>query len=236
MRPQQLAPILAWSIALALGCGHENGPPPAPMAPAPSPVTVMPPAVTSHVGEGPIAVYGANVYSPGQEIYKALRQEDSLMAFLACQGEPDRLEVRENDDPGALPRIILEYTRRTLPQHGTVEIAPTASGYYAAHPIDPSGSLKSRPAKPSAESPTHPHKPAPKPKPAPDRPPSREQEPEREPEPPPPEAPAEASQPRRAIPEPTPAQLDECPIEPWRADCRNLCVPGASWEWCSYRD
>lgn len=231
MRSQRLAPILAWSIAVALGCGHENGPPPAPMPATSSQAAVMPPAVSSQVGEGPIAVYGANVYSPGQEIYKALRQEDSLMAFLACQGEPDRLEVRENEDPGALPRIILEYTRRTLPQHGTVEIEPTASGYYAARPIDPSGSLSSAPARRPADL-THPSKPAPTPKQTPARPPNRQLESEREPEPPPPEAPAEAP----AIPEPTPAQQDECPIEPWRADCRNLCVPGASWEWCSYRD
>jgi len=232
MSLRRLAPILAWSIALALasGCGHENGPPPAP-SPAPSiPAPALPSVVTGHMGEGPIQVYGANVYSAGQEIYKALRQEDSLMAFLACQGEPDRVEVRENDDPDALPRIILEYTRRAHPNRGTVTIEPTASGYYAARPIDPSGSLKSAPEK-RPESPAHPNKPAPKPKEPQARPPSRE--PERVPEPP---APTEPPQPAPAIPQPTHAQFDECPIEPWRADCRDLCVSGASWEWCSYRD
>jgi hypothetical protein len=230
MRLRRLAPILAWSIALASGCGHENGPPPAP-SPAPSIQTpALPSAVTAHIGEGPIQVYGANVYSAGQEIYKALRQEDSLMAFLACQGEPDRVEVRENEDPDALPRIILEYTRRT---RGTVTIEPTASGYYAARPIDPSGSLKSAPKK-GSEPPAHPNKPARKPKETQVPPPSRE--PERAPEPPAPQAPTEPPQAAPAIREPTPAQLDECPIEPWRADCRDLCVPGAGWEWCSYRD
>jgi len=29
---------------------------------------------------------------------------------------------------------------------------------------------------------------------------------------------------------------EECPIEPWRTDCRDLCVAGAGWEWCSSRD
>lgn len=229
MRRRQLVPILAWSIAFAVACGHESGPAPAAPDPKPLPLAVEPPPeVAAHLGEGPLAVYGANVYSPGQEIYKALRQEDSLMAFLACQGEPDRVEVRENESPGAAPLIFLEYTRRGLAQHGTVELEPNRSGYYMAHPIDPSSRLKS--AKPAE--PVHPRQPAPKPKPAP-KPTTPSPEPEPELEPAAPVEPAEAAP---AIPEPTPAQQDECPIEPWRSDCRKLCVPGAEFEWCSYRD
>jgi hypothetical protein len=233
MKSRQLAPVLMAWFALAAGCGSENGPPPSarPLEPAPSPAIAVPPAVVSHIGEGPVAVHGASVYSPGQEIYKALRQEDSLMAFLACQGEPDRLEVRENEDADALPRVILEYTRRGVAQRGTVAIEPTASGYYAARPIDPNGRLSGAPTKPAADSVTHPRKSAPQ-RPAPARSP-REPEPEPASQPPP-EAPAEAPVPATA--QPTAAQRDECPIEPWRADCRDLCVAGAGWEWCSYRD
>jgi hypothetical protein len=181
--------------------------------------------VAEQVGEGPVAVYGASVYSPGQKIYRELRQEDSLMAFLACQGEPDRVEVVEN--PGAAPRILLEYSRGGLPHRGTVEIAPSPAGYYAAQPIDPKGSLGRSESKKSSE---HQRRPAPpptppKPAPPPDDPPSV---PVPSAEPAAPEAPAH--------PQPTAGQLDECPFEPWRADCRDLCGPGSDWEWCEYED
>ena len=234
MKLWPLAPILAGWIAVASGCGHESGPAPISEPTAPAATATVPSTVSSHVGEGPLPVFGASVYSPGQEIYKALRQEDSLMAFLACQGEPDRLEVRESDASGAPPRIILEYTRRSVPR-GTVEIEPTTSGYYAARPIDPSGHLASSASKPGAEPPAHPSKPAPSPKPTPT--PARSLAPEREPERKPTAPPeAEAPPPKPALPQPSPSQHDECPIEPWRSDCRDLCVPGASWEWCAYRD
>jgi hypothetical protein len=235
MKRRPLVSILACSIglaALATGCGTDNGPPPQPAdEKPPAPVASLPKTVTEHLGKGPMPVYGANVYSSGQEIYKALRQEDSLMAFLTCQGEPDRVEVRENETPGAPPLIFLEYNRRAVAR-GTVEIEPTASGYYAAHPLDPSGSLKG-PAKP----PEHPFQPPPK-----SNKPSTPREPEsrpREPEPtreavPSPGPPAPPSKPE--APQPTAKQADECPIEPWRADCRSLCAGGATWEWCSYRD
>jgi hypothetical protein len=190
--------------------------------------------VASHVGDGPLAVFGASVYSPGQEIYKQLRQEDSLMAFLACQGEPDRLEVLEN--PGAAPRILLEYSRSGVAKRGTVEIAPSAAGYYAAQPIDPNGSLKSVPKRaPKRGDPAAKPKPAPagRPKAAPTPSPAPAQEPEPSEEP---AASPESQRPAPAGPQPSSTQLDECPIEPWRADCKNLCSPGATWEWCSYRD
>jgi hypothetical protein len=185
----------------------------------------------SHVGDGPLAVYGASMYSPGQEIYKSLRQEESLMAFLACQGEPDRLEVLEN--AGGEPRVILEYTRSGIARRGTVEILPTAAGYYAAQPIDPNGSLKAPAKNPSkrGESGARP-KPAAKQKAPPPQkaapPPKPEPEPEEPAAAPPPPAPTPSG------PKPSATQLDECPIEPWRADCKQLCSPGASWEWCSY--
>jgi hypothetical protein len=220
MKRRPLGPVLAWSIAFALGCSHEQGPPPAPPPSAAAPQPTPPSAVAEQVGGGPVAVYGASVYSPGQEIYKALRQEDSLMAFLACQGEPDRLEVLEN--PGAAPRIILEYSRAGLARHGTVEIAPSAAGYYAAQPIDPSGVLKAAAPKKRSEPATKPS-PAAKSKPRPATAPAQ------------PEPPAAETRPEPARPQPTPTQLDTCPIEPWRADCRAACVPGATWEWCSDR-
>jgi len=215
--------IWAGCIALALaGCSHESGPAPAPTpTAAPEPRATAPSAVPDLIGQGPIRVYGASVYAPGQEIYKQLRQEDSLMAFLACQGEPDRLEVLEN--PDGAPRIILEYTRPGL-RRGTVEVAPSQAGYYAARPLDPNGSLKGPGRKPTP--------PAAKPKPA-VKPKAATPSPAEEPE-------TEAAEPEPipstpAGPLPSAAERDECPIEPWRDDCRALCTPGATWEWCSYR-
>jgi hypothetical protein len=35
-----------------------------------------------------------------------------------------------------------------------------------------------------------------------------------------------------AAPVPSAVQRLECPIDPSRPDCRALCVPGATWEWC----
>jgi hypothetical protein len=35
-----------------------------------------------------------------------------------------------------------------------------------------------------------------------------------------------------AAPMPSAVQRLECPIDPSRPDCRALCVPGATWEWC----
>jgi hypothetical protein len=206
--------LVAAALALA-GCASNEPPPPAPLPPPAEPRTSAPAAAVEQAGEGPLPVYGASVYSPGQEIFKQLRQEDSLMAFLACQGEPDRVEVIEN--AGDLPRIVLEYSRAGLRQRGTVEIAPSAAGYYAAQPIDPSGRLSTRAEPPRRKAPP-PKSSAPKPQRAPEPEPAAEPAPE------------------VAVPEPTPGQLDECPIEPWRSDCRGLCAPGATWEWCSYRD
>lgn len=62
--------------------------------------------------------------------------------------------------------------------------------------------------------------------------------------PPPPEAveasevatPEPAIEPEPIALRPSPEQIDDCPIEPWREDCRELCAPGASWEWCGYRE
>jgi hypothetical protein len=229
MRLRHTAALLC-PFALAIGCSHESGPAPAPTPEPPALVaTPLPETVRAHLGEGPIAVYGANVYSPGQEIYKALRQEDSLMAFLACQGEPDRVEVRENESPGAPPLIFLEYSRHSLGQHGTVEIEPTRAGYYAASPIDPSGRLgpAKSPEKPRSEPKTSLQKPKERP-PVTPPPAPPESQPAGEPSP--------AVEQKPAMPQPTPRQSDECPIEPWRADCRSLCGAGATWEWCSYRD
>ncbi|HVQ24205.1 MAG TPA: hypothetical protein VMV01_03465 [Planctomycetota bacterium] len=211
---------------LAVGCASNPPPAPAPAPPsAEQPRAAAPPAAAEQAGEGPLPVYGASVYSPGQEIFKQLRQEDSLMAFLACQGEPDRVEVIES--PGDQPRIVLEYTRSGLRQRGTVEIAPSPGGYYAAQPIDPSGRLSTARSEPPRRKAPPPKSSAPKAKPA--ATPRAEPAPE-------PEEPAAETAPEPAVPEPDPSQLDECPIEPWRSDCRSLCVPGASWEWCSYRD
>jgi hypothetical protein len=204
----------------AVACASNPPPPPPSLLPPPKPQASAPAAVIESAGDGPLQVYGASVYSPGQEIYKQLRQEDSLMAFLACQGEPDRVEVIET--PGESPRIVLEYSRSGLRQRGTVDIAPSRGGFYAAEPIDPSGRLSSA----KSEPPRRRAPPKATPKPAP--------QPQDEPGPEP--APEETAAPEPSVPEPSPSQLDECPIEPWRPDCRALCGPGAAWEWCSYRD
>jgi hypothetical protein len=216
------ATLLWIALALAAGCASSNAPPPAAPRPPHAPrAAAAPPTVAEQVGKKPVKVYGASVYSPGQKIFQELRQEESLMAFLACQGEPDRVEVVEN--PDGAPRILLEYSRGGLAQRGTVEIAPSPAGFYAAQPIDPKGSLK----RGSAE---QPRRPAPPPKQPPK---DRERRPD--PRPPPVEEPAEV-QAEPALPQPTSAQLEECPIEPWRSDCHDLCGPDAGWDWCQYED
>ncbi|MEM7412545.1 MAG: hypothetical protein AAF430_20105 [Myxococcota bacterium] len=219
-------PFLLLLVVLALGCrtpggGRSGG--------SSSQPTQTPPAVQEQVGDGPVKVYGANVYSPGQAIYKELRQQDSLMAFLACQGEPDRLEVVQH--PGA-PKIVLEYRRRGVLQTGTVEIEPGPYGFYTARPINPQGRLPS-----SAQAPSRPSRPKPPSRPSHEsRPAPPREAPPREPDPPeivePPVIEEPADPP--SIPLPNDEQLDDCPIEPWRQDCQDLCGPNASWEWCGY--
>lgn len=193
---------------------------------------VAPPTVAAQVGHGRLPVHGASLYAPGQEIYKELRQQESLMAFLACQGEPDFVEVVAH--PGA-PKIYLYYTRRGLSQTGTVEIYPSDAGFYAARPIDPKLRGPAPPPKrapnPPPPRPTpsvKPKPPAPEPAPEPEPPPEVEPAPEPETEP--------APEPEPRWPEPSAQQRDDCPIEPWRKDCRELCVEGAPWEWCDYHE
>ena len=185
-----------------------------------------PASVTEQVGEGPVKVYGASVYSPGQAIYKELRQQDSLMAFLACQGEPDRLEVVHH--PGA-PRIVLEYRRRGLSQTGTVEIEASPGGYYTARPINPQGRLpsSSRPASPPKPPRRAPPQHESRPAPPPPTPPAPEPEPEAAPEPP-------VDEPEPQVPQPSSEQLDDCPDRtlaaglpgPLRTECGVGVVPG----------
>lgn len=184
------------------------------------------PTIAEQLGEGRTQVFGASVYSPGQKIYKELRQQDSLMAFLACQGEPDRVEVLPGED-GSAPRILLEYRRKGLRQTGTVTIEESPDGFYAARPIDPKG-LSGRRTPPPPQK-----KPAPKPAPKPESlPPSPLTPPP--PAPSPQESGAVSDEAPEAPPLPTQDQLDECPIEYWRDDCRELCIPDAPWEWCAY--
>ena len=239
--------LAAWLGLAALGCASDGGIggllPGGGSEPAPPPARLAaPPTVAEQVDGGPVPVYGASVYGPGQKIYKELRQEESLMAFLACQGEPDRVEVVGS--AGDPPRILLEYSRRGLAQTGVVEIAPGASGFYVAEPIDPQGRLgaaKAPAPKPAASkpAPAPPRESRPAPAPAPTRPAQESADEIEEID----EDPGDASgEPDRkeaasggsAPPQPTRDQLDDCPIEYWRKDCRDLCVPDAPWEWCQY--
>jgi hypothetical protein len=113
----------------------------------------------AHSGKGKIKVYGASLYSDGQRIFKKLRQQDTLNAFLVCQGEPDFVEIA----PGGADRITLTYSRRSAHEPGTVQIVRSTKGYYVAQPIKPP---KGR-------------QPAPKPPPPPPPPPT-ERDPDRD--------------------------------------------------------
>lgn len=219
-----LLPLLL--VAAAAGCGTTGASFPSFVPGGGETAVTAPPTVRAQTGEGRLPVYGASLYAPGQEIYKELRQQESLMAFLDCQGEPDFVEVVAH--PGA-PRIYLYYTRRGLARTGTVEIYPSEAGFYAAKPIDPE--LRG----PDAPAPRPAPKPRPKPKPRPAPEPAPEPEPAPAPPAPEPE-PVPEPEPEPRWPEPTQQQRDDCPIEPWRRDCRELCADDAPWEWCDYQE
>ena len=197
-----------------------------------------PSAIEEAQGEGRKPVFREkNLNATGHRVYKALRQQETLNAFLECQGEPDYVEVKPGQGDNA-PVVVLTYTRRSAPQRGTVNVTPSPAGYYVASPIKPPSATT---AKPPTTVPSDEPKQVKKPPPAPP-PPVPPTEPE-------PEAEAEAEAPEIAEPEaeerepevveergpqPSEAQLEDCPIEDWRRDCEDLCVEGATWEWCSY--
>src|SRR5262245_759231 len=77
-----------------------------------------------------LKVHGQGPATVGQVVWRALRNEDSLRAFLARQGEPDALEIQG----GALSRfsqktIILYYTRRGVGAPHSIRLEPAREGY-----------------------------------------------------------------------------------------------------------
>jgi hypothetical protein len=190
--------------------------------------------ILANAGGGDLPVHGASLYSAGQKIFRELRQEETLNAFLDCRGEPDLVRVA----PEAR-KVTLTYRRAGIERRGTVDITWSAHGYWVAGPLKPlelPGAAPT-PVAPQKASPAPAPRPAPAPSPeaAPEAPaPAGEPVPEtpEAPETPPP--PEEMPAPEPTGPQPTDAQRHECPIEPWRSDCKQLCVEGAAWEWCEY--
>ncbi len=184
-----------------------------------------------------LKVHGADPATAGQVVWRSLRDQDNLRAFLASHGEPDTLEIRGGRF--AQKTIILYYTRRSAGPPHSIRLDPGRNGFIprAPEPIAKQGSQASGASA----------RPRPRSEGANERPPTRAPEsPARTIEP----APARSVEPGAA---PTPAgvgwhepqapptghhggatadQRVNCPIDPTRWDCRALCSPGADYDWC----
>jgi hypothetical protein len=179
-----------------------------------SPPVEAPSTIDAERGEGRLRVHGENdLNAPGHRVFRALRQEETLNAFLVCQGDPDYVEVKPAPE-GQAPEIELTYSRRGLPQRGTVKIQWSESGYYVALPIKPEETPPAPPA---------PHPPPPPPG-CPTEPWRRECR----------DLCTESAPWEWCSRLPTEEQLRRCPTEPWSRDCEDLCMENAPWEWCRY--
>jgi len=242
--------LFALGLAMAGLCGAAScsgipivGPAVESSGGGPPPKEVEGSQILASAGGGDVPVHGASLYSAGQKIFRELRQEETLNAFLDCRGEPDLVRVA----PGAR-KVTLTYRRAGIERKGTVDITWSAHGYWVAGPLkpleQPGRAPSPAPVAPprGAPAPAPHHAPAPSPGVAPEEPapggePTTEapETPEAEtPEAETPQAPEEVPAPEPTGPQPTEAQRYECPIEPWRRDCKALCVEGATWEWCEY--
>jgi hypothetical protein len=95
------------------------------------------PAVAPHPWDnygnaGPLRVHGAPRATAGQVVFRALKRQPRLAAFLADQGEPDTLEVV--GARWAPKRIILTYRRRGAGGPRRIVLEPTSEGYIARAP------------------------------------------------------------------------------------------------------
>jgi hypothetical protein len=169
-----------------------------------------------------LKVHGQDPATAGPVVWRALKSEDSLRAFLARQGEPDSLEIQG----GRLSKfsqktIILYYTRRSMGAPHSIRLEPSREGYVprASEPLSASptadqapgttgrhkksdsGSMDAPPGAYDAGGTEAP--PAGDARPAPVR--------------------------RKAA---TAEQRVTCPVDPTRPDCQALCAGDATQEWC----
>ncbi len=192
-----------------------------------------------------LKVHGADRATAGQLVWRSLKEQESLRAFLASHGEPDTLEIRGGRF--AQKTIILYYTRRSAGPPYSIRLDPGRNRFVPRAPerIEKQGSQASgararphprsegsrgRQSTPAPESPARTIEPAPRrsggPRPA------------RSVEPAPAATPAGAeSHEPQARPTghhggATADQRVNCPIDPTRWDCRALCSPGADYDWC----
>ena len=163
--------------------------------------TVQPGSWDRHPDSGPLRVYGAELTSPGQEVFQSLLRQPSLEAVLSREGVPDTLEVVGSRYKPK--QILLTYTRRGAGPPRRIVLDAGDKGFVARAP-EPCATPTPAPRR--VRAPAQPRK-------------TREPAAVRENEP-------------SAERTPTARQQLECPIDGARADCKALCKPGASYEWC----
>jgi len=167
-----------------------------------------------------LRVHGQDPATDGQKVWRALREEDSLRAFLARQGEPDSLEILGGTmSTFSQKTIILYYTRRGMGPPHSIRLEPAKDGYVprsseplTVPPTSDRGTSGGRRGR------------------APDVDDS---------------APMGASHGADADTEAPPArpgtvrrkaataeQRVTCPVDPTRPDCQALCASDATLEWC----
>jgi hypothetical protein len=199
------APLgLALSGLLAItGCVSQQ-------AGAPAPVL---PAYEQFKNLGPMDVAGEDPGDPGPRVFDSVNAVPRLRAFLSAQGTPDSLEVLEPS--GGNLRIELNYAsrdRRIVVERVDGRLTAYAPTHLDGSPLGSASSPAPSSARPSASEPAQAEQQAAGETPSP----SQEQE-----------APVPEE-----VPMATELQSLECPIDPLRADCARLCVPGAPYEWC----
>ncbi len=151
---------------------------------------------------GPLQVFGADPASPGQQVFQALLREPSVEALLKREGQPDTLEVVGSR---LKPKqILLTYKRRGAGRPRRIVLDSANDGFVARAP-EPLATPT--PAARRGRGPKPSGKKSPEPAAV------RESDPSAE-------------------PTPTARQQLECPIDATRPDCKALCGPGASYEWC----
>ena len=170
-----------------------------------------------------LKVHGQDPATAGQVVWRALRDENSLRAFLARQGEPDSLEIQGGRfSKFSQKTIILYYTRRGMGSPHSIRLEPSKDGYIprASEPLSAqptsdkasgtsgrsykseSGSTMDAPRGAGDAGDTE-APPAGDARPAPVR--------------------------RKAA---TAEQRVTCPVDPTRPDCQALCAGDATQEWC----
>ncbi len=155
-----------------------------------------------HADSGPLKVFGADAKSPGQEVFQALLGQPALRPLLQREGQPDTLEVVGSR--WKPKQIVLTYARKGAGRPRRVVLDSGADGFVARAP-EPIATPT--PASKRGRAPAKSRKKA--------------QEP----------AAVRENEPGEA-PTPTAQQQLECPIDGTRPDCRALCRPGSTHEWC----